>query len=151
MPCGARPSRDRNNSPAGGSRACASRAPCALLGTVKNVGSHRSRHGNRRADQGGRGGALAGRQLRTAYPFADDFRDLELAQQGLAFRAYLSELYQAVQKPELDERTRQGMLLVQQVCEQLAGPVEQGDIPLSETLVVEIQRAPGVNLTDLLS
>ncbi len=83
--------------------------------------------------------------------FADDFRDLELAQQGLAFRAYLSELYQAVQKPELDERTRQGMLLVQQVCEQLAGPVEQGDIPLSETLVVEIQRAPGVNLTDLLS
>jgi hypothetical protein len=28
--------------------------------------------------------------------------------------------------------------------------VEAGDIPLAETLVVEVQRTPGVNLVDLL-
>lgn len=83
--------------------------------------------------------------------FADDFQGLELAQQGPVFRSYLAELYEVVQKPDLDERTRQGMLLIQQVCEQLAEPVARGEIPLSETLVVEIQRTPGVNLTDFLS
>ncbi len=82
--------------------------------------------------------------------FADDFRSLPLDHQGPAFRAYLGELFEAVRKPDLDDRTRQGMLLVQQVCEQLLEPVEQGEIPLSETLVVEIQRTPGVNLSDFL-
>lgn len=56
-----------------------------------------------------------------------------------------------VRKPDLDERTRQGMLLIQQICEQLLEPVGQGEIPLSETLAVEIQRTPGLNPTDLLS
>jgi hypothetical protein len=83
--------------------------------------------------------------------FTDEFRGQELAQQGDRFRAYLEELHANVHKPELDERTRQGMLLIQQICEQLLEPVTQGDIPLSETLVVEVQRTPGVNLVDLLS
>lgn len=83
--------------------------------------------------------------------FTDAFQELPEAEQGTAFRAYLAELGDDVQKPDLDDRTRQGMLLVQQICEQLAGPVEQGAIPLSELLVVEIQRTPGVNLTELLS
>jgi hypothetical protein len=82
--------------------------------------------------------------------FSDEFKALDLARQGPEFQAYLQQLQTQVQAPELDERTRQGMLIIQQICEQLAGPVAAGDIPLSETLVVEIQRAPGVNLTDLL-
>jgi len=83
--------------------------------------------------------------------FADDFRALDLARQGPTFRSYLAELHEDVNNPDLDDRTRQGMLLIQQICEQLAEPVEQGEIPLSETLVVEIQRTPGVNLADFLS
>ncbi len=41
-------------------------------------------------------------------------------------------------------------MLIQQICEQLQPHVEAGDIPLTETLVIEVQRTPGVNLTDLL-
>ena len=82
--------------------------------------------------------------------FTDEFRALPLPEQANGFQAYLGQLGEDVQRPDLDERTRQGMLLVQQICEQLAVPLAQGEIPLSETLVVEVQRAPGVNLTDLL-
>ncbi len=82
--------------------------------------------------------------------FTEEFQGLSLEQQGPEFLGYLQRLHTQVQAPDLDDRTRQGMLLVQQICEQLAEPVAQGEIPLSETLVVEIQRAPGVNLTDLL-
>jgi hypothetical protein len=83
--------------------------------------------------------------------FRDEFQQLPLEQQGPVFRDYLAELYRNVQQPDLDERTRQGMLIVQQVCEQLLELIEKGDLPLSETLVVEIQRSPGINLTDLLN
>ena len=83
--------------------------------------------------------------------FTDEFQRLDLAEQGPVFRDYLAELYQNVHRPDLDERTRQGMLLVQQVCEQLLEPIEAGELPLSETLVVEIQRAPGVDLSSLMS
>ncbi|RMG35281.1 MAG: transcriptional regulator [Gammaproteobacteria bacterium] len=83
--------------------------------------------------------------------FTEEFQHQDLAQQGPAFRDYLGRLYQDVRRPDLDDRTRQGMLLIQQVCEQLLEPIEAGDLPLSETLVVEIQRTPGIDLSDLLN
>lgn len=83
--------------------------------------------------------------------FTEEFQQQDLAQQGPTFRDYLGQLYQDVRQPDLDDRTRQGMLLIQQVCEQLLEPIESGDLPLSETLVVEIQRTPGINLSDLLN
>ena len=81
--------------------------------------------------------------------FTDDFRAAELAAQGEAFRAYLAELGAAL-KGDLDGRDAQGVMLVQQICEQLQPHVEAGEIPLSETLVIEVKRTPGVNLADLL-
>jgi len=81
--------------------------------------------------------------------FTDDFKATGLAAQGEAFRAYLAELGAAL-KNDLDGRDAQGVMLIQQVCEQLRPHVEAGEIPLSETLVIEVQRTPGVNLTDLL-
>ncbi len=83
--------------------------------------------------------------------FRDEFQQLPLEQQGPVFRDYLATLYRDVQQPDLDERTRQGMLIVQQICEQLLEPIASGELPLSETLVVEIQRTPGINLADLLN
>ena len=38
----------------------------------------------------------------------------------------------------------------QQVCEQLLPHIEGDEIPLSETLVVEIAQTPGIDLADLL-
>ena len=83
--------------------------------------------------------------------FTEAFQHQDLAEQGPAFREYLAQLHQDVQQPGLDDRTRQGMLLIQQVCEQLLEPIASGDLPLSEPLVVEIQRTPGFDLSDLLN
>ena len=81
--------------------------------------------------------------------FTDDFKAAELVAQGETFRSYLAELG-AVLKADIDGRDAQGVLLIQQICEQLQPHVDAGEIPLSETLVIEVQRTPGVNLTDLL-
>lgn len=83
--------------------------------------------------------------------FADEFKTAELADQGAQFRGYLDELNQALGKGDLDERNAQGMLLIQQICEQLQPHIEAGEVALGETLVIEVQRTPGVNLADLLS
>ena len=82
--------------------------------------------------------------------FTDAFRTADLSAQGEQFRAYLAELGDAL-NGELDERNAQGVLLIQQICEELRPHIEAGDIALGETLVVEVQRTPGVNLMDLLN
>mgnify|MGYP001544373526 CR=1 FL=1 len=81
--------------------------------------------------------------------FKDDFKAPGQAAQGETIRAYLAEIG-AAQAGGLEERDAQGVMLIQQICEQLQPHVEAGDIPLTETLVIEVQRTPGVNLTDLL-
>ena len=81
--------------------------------------------------------------------FTDEFKAAELAAQGETFRAYLGELGAAL-KGDLAGRDAQGVMLIQQICEQLQPHVEAGEIPLSETLVIEVKRTPGVNLTELL-
>jgi len=81
--------------------------------------------------------------------FTEAFRAADLAVQDTQFRAYIAELGRAL-KGDIDARNAQGMLLVQQICEQLQLHIATGDIALGETLVIEVQRTPGVNLVDLL-
>ncbi|MGB5614246.1 MAG: transcriptional regulator [Sedimenticolaceae bacterium] len=81
--------------------------------------------------------------------FKDEFKVADLAAQGERFRAYIAELGAAL-KGDLDARDAQGIMLIQQVCEQLQPHVETGEVALGETLVIEVQRTPGVNLADLL-
>ena len=83
--------------------------------------------------------------------FTDAFRALDLEAQGVEMQAYLGRLSRDIAALDEADPNRQGMLLVQQICEQLAAPVSTGDLALAETLVVEIQRTPGVNLMDLLN
>lgn len=83
--------------------------------------------------------------------FNDDFKAADLAHQGEQFRTYLSELGQALGSGDLDARNAQGVMLVQQICEQLKPHIEAGEVALGETLVIEVQRTPGVNLVDLLN
>ena len=82
--------------------------------------------------------------------FTDDFKAADLEAQGSRFRDYVAELASALNNGTLQGRDAQGALLIQQICEQLQPHVEAGEIPLTETLVIEVQRTPGVNLADLL-
>ena len=82
--------------------------------------------------------------------FVDEFKAADLAVQGEQFRAYIAELATAL-KGDLDGRDAQGAMLIQQICEQLQPHIEAGAIALGETLVIEVQRTPGVNLADLLA
>ena len=83
--------------------------------------------------------------------FTDDFKAADLEAQGARFRDYITELGAALNDGTLRDRDAQGALLIQQICEQLQPHIEQGEIALGETLVIEVQRTPGVNLADLLN
>jgi hypothetical protein len=83
--------------------------------------------------------------------FTDAFRHADLEAQGEQFRSYLADLGTSLAQGDIDARTAQGMLLIQQICEQLRPHIEAGEIALGETLVIEVQRTPGVNLVDLLN
>lgn len=82
--------------------------------------------------------------------FTDAFRQADLASQGEQFRSYMADLANAL-SGGLGPRDAQGVLLIQQICEQLRPHIEAGEVALGETLVIEVQRAPGVNLVDLLN
>ena len=82
--------------------------------------------------------------------FTDEFKAADLARQGEQFRAYLAGLSAALEGG-LDARNAQGVMLIQQICEQLQPHIEAGEVALGETLVIEVQRTPGVNLVDLLN
>ena len=81
--------------------------------------------------------------------FTDAFKAADVAAQGEQFRAYIAELDTAL-KGNVDGRNAQGVMLIQQICEQLQPHIEGGEVALGETLVIEVQRTPGVNLADLL-
>jgi len=82
--------------------------------------------------------------------FRPEFRALALTAQASTFRGYLGDLAIGVVALAEDDRNRQGMLLVQQIAEQLLPHVENGDLDLSETIVVEIAQAPVTSLQDLI-
>ena len=83
--------------------------------------------------------------------FDEGFKAADLDTQGEQFRAYLADLTAALARGDLDERNAQGVMLVQQICEQLQPHIETGEVAMGETLVIEVQRTPGVNLADLLN
>lgn len=84
--------------------------------------------------------------------FRDEFQKLSLEQQGAEFRSYLTKLAMDIHALEETDRNRQGMMLVQQLVEQLLPHVESGDLALGETINVQIARsAAAVSLNDLIN
>jgi len=83
--------------------------------------------------------------------FNEDFKAADLDQQGEQFRSYLEDLGATLESGGLDGPNTQGVMLIQQICEQLRPHIEAGEVALGETLVIEVQRTPGVNLADLLN
>jgi len=85
--------------------------------------------------------------------FQPEFQALDLSEQSSRFRAYLGLLNGNIRALEAsDERNRAGMLIVQQITEQLLPHIESGDLALEETMTVQIrQNEQAVAVTDLLS
>ncbi len=90
----------------------------------------------------------SGRELHIS--FRDDFSAMDVPGRDQTFRAYLLNLHEGIQALSEGDPNRAGMLIVQQICEQLLPHIAADEIPLSETLVVEIEQTPGVNLAELL-
>lgn len=82
--------------------------------------------------------------------FRDEFRQLGMAEQATTFRQYLSDVAMGIAGLAESDRDRQGMLLVQQITEQILPHLENGEIALNETIEVEIAQAPVASLRDLI-
>ncbi len=83
--------------------------------------------------------------------FSDDFKSADLAQQGQIFMDYLTTLGREISAREDDDQNRVGMLIVQQIGEQLLPYIQAGEMALEETMVVEIGREQAFSLTDLIN
>jgi len=71
--------------------------------------------------------------------FIDIIQNLTLQEQGQVFSEYVSNLKLQSKAISEENQERQGMLFVLQIAEQLAPHVQAGEIPLNETIVVEVQ------------
>lgn len=85
--------------------------------------------------------------------FQPEFQSSDLVTQVSQFRAYLAELKGHIESPQtIDERNRAGMLIVQQIAEQLLPHIESGDLALDETMTVQIRQAQqAMAVIDLLA
>ncbi|MCB1830051.1 MAG: transcriptional regulator [Chromatiaceae bacterium] len=85
--------------------------------------------------------------------FQPEFQQLDLAGQSRQFNAYLEMLEESITgDDQIDERNRAGMLIVQQIAEQLLPHIESGDLALEETMTVQIRQSEQVvAITDLLA
>ncbi len=83
--------------------------------------------------------------------FSTAFRALEQDRQGEQFAEYLRTLGNAISERDDSDKDFSGMLIVQQIAEQLHPHIVSGEIPLSETLVIEIAQQQGISIQDLMS
>lgn len=84
--------------------------------------------------------------------FTEEFRDLDLEAQGKAIRDYVQYLSTEIPSLAPEDRNRAGMLIVQQVVEQMLPHIVAGEMALEDTLIVEIGAgADSLSLVDLLN
>ena len=84
--------------------------------------------------------------------FRPEFQALEMAEQGARFREYLENLAREIAAiPDESDRNRAGMLIIQQIGEELLPHIEAGELALEESIIIQIrQEGQAVALTDLL-
>lgn len=71
--------------------------------------------------------------------FTAEFRAMNLTQQNVAFRRFIAELSQEMTQLDEKDVNRQGMLMILQISEELLPHIEANEIPLEETIVVDLQ------------
>jgi hypothetical protein len=79
--------------------------------------------------------------------FTDEFQKSSLEDRVAEFKNHLTQLQQNIQSTESDAE-KQGMLTILQIAEQILPHVETDEIPLQETIVIEI--GPSSPFDDLL-
>lgn len=72
--------------------------------------------------------------------FSAEFQALDLQGQAASFARYLGELQQGIDALAEGDRNRIGMLIVQQVSEQLLPHIVNGELELDDTIIVEMGR-----------
>lgn len=72
--------------------------------------------------------------------FTAEFQALGQQEQTKTFASYLSELQQGIVSLPENDPNRAGMLIVQQITEQLMSHVANGELELSDTIIVELGR-----------
>jgi hypothetical protein len=84
--------------------------------------------------------------------FKPEFQALDIAAQAEEFRDYLAGLNADIAGITAeDDPNRPGMLIIQQIVEQLMPHIAAGELELSESIIIQIQQnSQLVALTDLL-
>jgi hypothetical protein len=71
--------------------------------------------------------------------FKPEFRVLNLSQQSENFQGFIKTLINEISKLDESDDNRQGMTTILQICEQLQPHIDANELPLEETIVVNIQ------------
>lgn len=71
--------------------------------------------------------------------FKADFRVLNLQQQSESFQEFIKTLINEIHKLDESDANRHGMTTILQICEQLQPHIDANELPLEETIVVNIQ------------
>ena len=71
--------------------------------------------------------------------FKPEFRILNLPQQSETFQDFVKTLTNEIHKLDAADVNRQGMTTILQICEQLQPHIDANELPLEETIVVNIQ------------
>ncbi|MDX2476100.1 MAG: transcriptional regulator [Gammaproteobacteria bacterium] len=71
--------------------------------------------------------------------FKADFRVLNLQQQSASFQDFIKTLINEIHQLDESDNNRQGMTTILQICEQLQPHVDANELPLEETIVVNVQ------------
>ncbi|MES9968652.1 MAG: transcriptional regulator [Candidatus Thiodiazotropha sp.] len=79
-----------------------------------------------------------GRELHIS--FTEEFQALEQSDQTQSFSEYLQLLGRNIDKLPVQDPNRAGMLIVQQIAEQLMPHLHTGDLEIGETIIVEMGR-----------
>ena len=78
-----------------------------------------------------------GRELHLS--FKPEFRILNAQQQSENFQTFVKTLINEIHKLDESDENRQGMTTILQICEQLQPHIDANELPLEETIVVNIQ------------
>ena len=81
--------------------------------------------------------------------FAPEFQHLPVTEQVSRVRRYVEDLGEAAAKLDENDANRRGMLMMQQIAEELLPHILAEEIVLNETIIVEIR--PDLSFANLLN
>jgi len=82
--------------------------------------------------------------------FTEAFKAAPLEAQGAQFEAYRRRLMEDIARLPEGDRNRDGMAIVLQLVNEMLPYIQEGQIALEETIVVQIGQAQALSITDFL-